>query len=280
MRVPRVVLPGVEAARSLFYLPPAEARHVALVLRRKRGDRLVLVFEGGAAYEAEIVSVERDRSGFRVEVSPIGPASEPPPPIVPWTVAAAPARGERFEIAVEAAGELGLARLVLVETERSVLRLRANSPKLARWRRIARESAKQSGRAPPLAVEGPVGLDALLARWRSIAEEGFGGPAGAAPPAGWALAPGAPLAADFVRPWLERSPGLGPVAAPALFLVGPEGGLSPDEMARARAAGLEPLGFPVPVLRTSTAVLLVGALAALARAFEEARRDPDAGSAG
>ncbi|MGQ9592405.1 MAG: RsmE family RNA methyltransferase, partial [Planctomycetota bacterium] len=173
MRVPRVVVPGVEAAGSTLCLPPAEAIHVAIVLRRRPGDRLVLVSEAGAAYEAEIVSVERARSGVRVEVSLIGPPPEPMPPLVPWTVAAAPGRGERFEIAVEAAGELGLARLILVETERSVLRLKEGSPKLARWRRIARESAKQSGRAPPLAIDGPVGLDDLLARWRSIAGEGL-----------------------------------------------------------------------------------------------------------
>jgi 16S rRNA (uracil1498-N3)-methyltransferase len=139
--------------------------------------------------------------------------------------------------------ELGLDALLPVLTRRTVART-AGPEKRRRWERIAAEASKQCGRAQSLEVAEPVTLARLL--------EGFAGGGGAT---GWVAIPGAVLPP---RQDLEASAG-----RRSLFLVGPEGGLDPEEIALARAAGLREIGFPCPVLRTPTAVALLGALGML-----------------
>lgn len=267
MRAPRVFVHGIETGKvpQRIALPKAEARHLLLVLRRKVGDRIVVLSEAGA-YEAEIASLERGPSGAEAEALLLGPSFDLPS-LVPWTVAAAPARGERFELAIEMASETGLACFVPVATERSVLRVKAGSRRLSRWRRIAIESAKQCGRAPPLEIRDPVPFEEFLQRWREIAAESR--PQGAPPaePAGWILQPGTSDPADLVGllgTW--GSPGRTAGLRNALFLIGPEGGFSPGEVSLAERSGFARLALPFPVLRTPTAVLCVAVLGALSRA--------------
>jgi 16S rRNA (uracil1498-N3)-methyltransferase len=220
-------------------LPLAESRHLARVLRRGPGDPVIVLAASGA-FAAEIVEVREEGSESRVAVVVREPAAAGPPTL-PWAAAVGLVKGEAFDLAVRMAAEVGLETLVPLVTRRSVAR-GAGPARAERWERIAREAAKQCGRVEPLRVAPIASLEAVLAEWRAGgARRGF------------IAVPGARLPLEALR-------GPDGEPAPALFLIGPEGGFAPEEVAAAEAAGLARLGFPTPVLRTPTAVALVGAL--------------------
>ena len=253
MRVPRVWIAAATTGAS-FDLDAGEAHHVVRVLRRAPGDAVEVVSAAGELFAGAIESVVEephgDASGPRVRVrvgeSRGGSASA----LVPWTVAVAPVKEKSFDLAVRFASELGLERLVPLVAERSQVRIeRGGEPgaRPERWERIAREAAKQCGRAPALEIAAAANIDEVIVAARSA-----GAPA-------WIASPGgaAPVPDELVGP--------GGQPRRAVFLVGPEGGFSAAELARALAAGARRLGFPTPVLRTPTAVVLVAALGVWAR---------------
>jgi 16S rRNA (uracil1498-N3)-methyltransferase len=242
MRIPRARVDAPLRPGERVELPPEEARHLDVVLRRRKGDPVVLLAPSGA-WRGSIAESERSGGASRVLVEIIEAAPGEEPGGAPWTVACGITRGASFELAIRMGSELGLDALLPVLTRRTVART-AGPEKRRRWERIAAEASKQCGRAQSLEVAEPVTLARLL--------EGFAGGGGAT---GWVAIPGAVLPP---RQDLEASAG-----RRSLFLVGPEGGLDPEEIALARAAGLREIGFPCPVLRTPTAVALLGALGML-----------------
>ncbi|MCZ6792256.1 MAG: RsmE family RNA methyltransferase [Planctomycetota bacterium] len=243
MRRPRVPVRAARPGLSVE-LSPADTRHLVQVLRRGPGDEVELL-AGGRLYRGVIEEVRG--SGAPRALLRVGEeVEETAPRIVPWTVAAALVKSADMDSAVRLASELGLLALVPLLAERSPVGERSGRPE--RWRRIARESAKQCGRREVLRVEPTVGLRELLATSRG--ERRF------------ILDPGAPASrAEELR---------GLASGAALFLVGPEGGFSEAEQSIAREAGATPLGLPTPILRTPTAVVLVAALGLLGGGREAA----------
>jgi len=259
MRTPRVFLSTCLEVGQEVRLPEAEAHHLLQVLRRKVGDSVLLASKSGI-FEGVLIGLEGESAtadaSFEVRVEVRRVADEASIPTVPWTVAVARVKGQGMDQAVRIASELGLERLVPLTTARTVVRGPAAS-KAERWKRIAQESAKQCGRAPPLEVAPGVSFQKL------VAGAGGGGPAEAR----WIAVPGAPWPALGGARGPNGLGGRGPSPtgelAEALFLVGPEGGFTPEEVEMATAAGFRPLGFPTPTLRTPTAVLLLAALGLL-----------------
>jgi len=263
VRVPRVYVSRL-AGRAEVSLPTEEGHHLVTVLRRGAGDPVVIVSEDGGLYRGHIASA---RPGAPVAVTVEGPVDGLLDGI-PWTVAAALTKGESPELAVRMASELGLEGFLPIITERTAVRWDARSRKLERLERIARESAKQCGRDRPLCLEPPMGFDACLSRW-SAGQLLAGKRSGEGPPArGWIADPAGSLRVEDLA--AGRGKGTGGLP-PALFLVGPEGGFSPGEIARAQAAGFGLLGFPTPVLRAPTAVALIAALGLVLGGPEETR---------
>ena len=136
--------------------------------------------------------------------------------------------------AIEKLSELGVARLVVVQADRSVGR-----PRLERWQRIARESAKQCGRREFLALDHAQGVQAAL---------------GTLPEAGPEA--GARLLLD---------PGGGPIGsrnlpAPVTLAVGPAGGFTVEECELFAAASFRRIRIAAPILRTETAAIGAAAL--------------------
>jgi 16S rRNA (uracil1498-N3)-methyltransferase len=257
MRTPRVQLPdGISAADhpgALVDLPPAEAHHVARVLRRRAGDPVIVLGAGGEALDAVIDEIMETGpgpgDGARVRIRILGRAAVAAARTLPWTIGLAVVKADAFDLAVRMAAELSLGAIAPLWTERTVVRPEsgARDPRrLARWERIAREAAKQCGRAQPLRIEEPRTLQAFVDECRAARR--------------WIAVPGGP----FRRAALG---GEASVAAETAFLVGPEGGFTPAEVDRARAAGFSPVGLPVPVLRAPTAVALLAALGLLEEAF-------------
>ena len=241
MRTPRVLVARA-APGELIDLPPEEAHHLARVLRRRAGDPVVLIAGEGDCFQGVVEAVEaatgRGPGGARVKVRVGGPVP-PGPRTLPWTVAVALVRSADMDLAVRLGSELGLEGLAPLLCERGQVRERSGRPE--RWERIAREAAKQCGRAEPLRVGAPLPLGEALSlpfERRFIAR------------------PGGPAATPA-----DLAPSGRPV--PSLFLVGPEGGFSEGEARAADEAGVRTIGFPTPVLRTPTCVLLIAALGAL-----------------
>src|SRR5688572_21065701 len=139
-----------------------EARYLREVLRLKVGDE-VYVFNGeGKEFRCRIEESRRDTATLEVitEVAPARPESP-----LQLTLAVALLKGEKFDLVVQKATELGVTRIVPVVTKLADIRLRDASDaakRVSRWQRIALEGAKQSGRAVVPAVDNPVAFESLV----------------------------------------------------------------------------------------------------------------------
>ena len=124
-----------------------EARHLREVLRLKPGDE-VYVFNGeGKEFQCTIDSSRRDAAILNL-ITEV-PAARPESPLQ-LTLAVALLKSDKFDLVVQKATELGVVRVVPVLTKLADIKLKDESDahkRVLRWRRIALEAAKQSGRA-------------------------------------------------------------------------------------------------------------------------------------
>ena len=140
-----------------------EARHLRDVLRLKTGDE-VYVFDGaGREFRCTVVNTKRDSAELQIdsEVEPAKPESQ-----LQLKLCVALLKGEKFDLVVQKATELGVSAIVPVITRYADIHLRDEadaSKRVARWQRIALEAAKQSGRALVPEVSAPVSFDSFLA---------------------------------------------------------------------------------------------------------------------
>lgn len=210
-----------------------DARHIALSLRMQPGERATVCDAHGNDYQCEIMNVTPEQVMLRVrEVVPS--AGEPR---VRVTLYQAMPKADKLELIVQKAVELGAAKIVPVLTERCVSRPDEKSmrKKCERYSRIALEAAKQCGRGRVPEVGGLIGFDEALCRMKQTAQLGIFFYENANTYLSGVLADGVP---DEVA-----------------ILIGSEGGFTPDEAARARAAGLLELSLGSRILRCETAPL-------------------------
>lgn len=236
MRTIRVLAPGMPAAGGMFDLPPAAAAHVARVLRLVVGDDLVLF--DGAGHEA-VASIAAVRgAAVTVQAGSLEATDRESP--LRLTLVQGISRGERMDLVVQKATELGVARLVPVLTERSVVKLDAAqaAKRLQHWQGVVAAACEQSGRAWLPEVLPPQPLLKWLAQPAAAGEARF------------LLHPGATTRVRDL-----------PALRAATLLIGPEGGLSPQEREAALQSGFQDLSLGPRILRTETAAL--AALAAL-----------------
>ncbi len=237
LRVPVAALrPGV------LELDADTTRYVARVHRRGAGDALCLFDpEAGTQAEARIESSAGARLSCLVfEVTPAKVGS------MPVTLLQALGKGDKPEQAISDATVLGAERVLLVETERSVAKLRGDT-RSERHHRVAVAAARQSGRGQLPEVVGPLGygdaLESLDATRRLVC----------------AWHPSARPLLVALEDWDGR--------APLALLIGPEGGLSGPELEAALARGFEAVSLGPWVLRTETAATVaLGVVSAVAAA--------------
>jgi 16S rRNA (uracil1498-N3)-methyltransferase len=156
--------------RRRFYAPPEafsadhaavtltreETRHLRDVLRLRNGDK-IHVFDGaGHEFHCEVQKISRETTHARVisEVTPACPES-----LLDLTLAVALLKGEKFDLVVQKATELGVTRIIPAVTTRSDMKIRAGGDaerKFSRWQRIALEATKQCGRARLIKIESPL----------------------------------------------------------------------------------------------------------------------------
>lgn len=238
----RVPLTSLTSGRRR--LDGATSRYVARVHRLAVGDALV-GFDPVAATEADASVVSVERGGVEVEIGPLREASLRPSRRV--VLAQGVGKGDKLDAVVRDATELAATHVAPFWSERTVAR-RASPSALERWRRVALEAARQSGRGDVPRIDAARPLDEVVGEIIRPLVHGGG--------VAVALAPQATLRLGGV---LERLP----IEAPVAVLVGPEGGLSEPELARLSAAGLLVCRLGDLVLRTETvAAAALGALLA------------------
>jgi 16S rRNA (uracil1498-N3)-methyltransferase len=228
-------LAGVEVGARVTVEGP-EAHHAVAVRRLTVGEPLVLTDGLGMVARCEVVETGKQR--LLAEVVSLASTPEPEPAVV--VVQALP-KGERGELAVELLTEIGVTRIVPWAAARSVAVWRGDraTRSLARWRATAREAAKQARRSwfPDVAE---------LASTRDVVD----------------LVAGSALALVLHEEASEPLAGVDvPPQGRVVLVVGPEGGLTPDELAAFAEAGARTVRLGTEVLRTSTAgVAAVSAL--------------------
>ncbi len=229
MRLTRVHVDQPLAPDSRVALEGAAANHVRRVLRLDAGDAL-LVFDGrGGEYEARIEGLRKDTVLLTVGAHHRIERESP----LAITLAQGVSRGERMDLVVQKATELGVRRIAPVLSERTVVRLDSgqSDSKLRHWRAVAVGACEQCGRNTVPEIAPPVGLDEFL---RSLEPDALR----------IVLSPTGGLR---VRD-LDGRRGL-------IVLIGPEGGLSEPEERAAADAGFRALSLGPRVLRTETAAI-------------------------
>ena len=219
-------------------LDRAASRYVARVHRLGIGEVLFL-FDPAAAREAEATVVAVGRAGVVCRVGEIRPAQARTERST--TLLQGIGKGDKLDAVVRDATELGATRVVAVQTARSIVRISGNErapERLARWRRIAAEAARQCGRADAPEIEGPLDLPGALA-----------------------------LTADEralkLCLWERATAPVGPMLralaadTPLVVLIGPEGGLEESEVTAAEDRGFFPVSLGPLILRTETAATAI-----------------------
>jgi len=220
-----------------YVLDGPEGRHAGVVQRRRTGERIDVVDGAGVRARCVVADVDGPRVTLGVQEVVVEEADS-----VEVVLVQALAKGDRDELAIEAATELGVDAVVPWQAERSVVVWRGDRAEksLAHWVATVRAATKQARRATLPEVRRPVDGRALAATVRAVLDAG-----GAAVVLHEDAA--VPLAAVPVP-----GPG-GDVPRSVLVVVGPEGGISDREVEALTGAGAVLARLGPHVLRTSTA---------------------------
>lgn len=230
MRIRRVFVDApLEAGREID-LPAETVNYLRNVLRLKDGQPLEL-FNGRGQRASGQLSLARREARVQIEASEASPGET----VVPITLMAALAKGEKMELVIQKAVELGVTTIAPVETERSVLELKGAraEKRVARWRQIMINACEQCGRDILPTVDPIRPLDQALATIDT--------------PVRLVLDPRAE------RPLTELRDQSRPEGV--ALLVGPEGGLTEGEVATAVEHGFRALTLGPRILRAETAAI-------------------------
>lgn len=240
-------------------LAAEEARHLRDVLRLRPGDE-AYVFDGaGHEYLCEVAAIgardgggnsrnERSEKGGRAEltiVRAVAPAQPESP--LHLTLALALLKGEKFDLVVQKATELGVTRIVPIMSARADVRLREEKDRGdkrgQRLERLALEAAKQSGRARVPQINSPFTFEAFLAKHQDPDEQ-----------TRWFFSERGGDGFDEVASDVSFAP------SSITALVGPEGGWDDEEIACARAHNWRIITLGGRTLRAETAAIAIVAL--------------------
>jgi 16S rRNA (uracil1498-N3)-methyltransferase len=237
VRLTRVYVEAALTPGSVVALPPDTASHLAKVLRARSGDELILFNGDGREFNGAIEAVR----GARVSASVgEGRVVNRESPLAVTLVQCVP-RGDRMDFIVQKATELGVARIVPVLSQRSIVRLdktQAES-KAVHWRAVAVSACEQSGRNRLPIIDAAQPLLGYLGD----------SPAGAA------------MRLVFepeTAPHADNAPqerGADGALLAAAIAIGPEGGFAAEELEAFRVAGFSQVGLGPRVLRTETAAI-------------------------
>ena len=222
-------------------LKPEDAKHAAQVLRMQRDEEFYAIDEGGSRFLAELCEVSKEGCTALLREALTDNEAE-----LRVTVYQGLPKADKLELVVQKLTELGAARLVPVKMERCVVKLndKDGQKKQERLQKIAREASKQCKRGGCLEVAAPQ-------TWKQLRDQ--------------------MAAHDLVLvPW-EDAQGFGMKAAHAAFpeakdigiVIGPEGGMSENEVRALEELGAKQITLGPRILRTETAAIAAATMAML-----------------
>ncbi|NNG13433.1 MAG: 16S rRNA (uracil(1498)-N(3))-methyltransferase [Halobacteria archaeon] len=230
MHIPRILLRNQLATGNILVLDEQPAHHVRRVLRLRTGDTLRLFDGQGTEHEAILHSINRKQ--VKVEIGgKIVSAAEPPHAI---TLAQGIPRGDRMDFTLQKAVELGISAIQPVWVQRSRKKLDDTrmQKRLRHWQGVLVNACEQSGRATLPELLAPADYRSWLDSGQTDGLYIMLHPDG-----------------DYTLPELERPRGR------IVLLVGPEGGISNEEMALATRSGFFSVRLGPRILRTETAAM-------------------------
>jgi len=234
VRLTRVYVDAALRPGALVELPAAAAAHLAKVLRTRSGDALILFTGDGREYTGTVQAVR----GSRVTVA-VGEGRDVDreSPLAVTLVQCVP-RGDRMDLIVQKATELGVVRIVPTLSRRSLVRLDAAQAesKALHWRAVAASACEQCGRNRLPIIEAPHPLTDYLGA--SLAKDGQ--------PRGARL---------LLDPEFKARGGALEIGSAVEVAVGPEGGLVAEELEAFRVCGFTTLKLGPRILRTETAAI-------------------------
>jgi 16S rRNA (uracil1498-N3)-methyltransferase len=231
--MPRFYIQPQSISQDRVVISGLQAHHITNVLRLKIGDEITLFDGKGYEYQAKIVELQRGKLIAHVQAK-LEPAVESPLDIV---LGQALIKGDKMELIIQKATELGVSRIVPLKTTYS---RRTNPESLARkqerWQKIVTEATQQCNRIKLPRIDAPLKLSEFCTKfkaaelklifWEQKKEQGN-----------------------------ERLTDIKAVNQIAL-LIGPEGGFTPHEIQAAQEHGFIPLGLGPRILRAETAAII------------------------
>jgi 16S rRNA (uracil1498-N3)-methyltransferase len=236
MRLTRVYVETELQTGGIVELARETASHLAKVLRARNGDELILFDGRGTEFSAAVDTVRGARMTVAVGAGRVVDRESP----LRVTLIQCVPRGDRMDFVVQKATELGVACIVPVLSQRSVVKLDVGqaASKLLHWQAVAISACEQCGRNWLPRIESAQPLLNFL---------------GALPPA-----PDESLRL-VLEPEVEAPAATANAAAAPVqnveFAIGPEGGFAPEELDAFQLTGFTPIGLGPRVLRTETAAI-------------------------
>lgn len=233
-RLPRFFISPDHISGTNIRIADEDVRHVVNVLRMKAGDELLLCDGQGTEYRTRIAVLNKTEVKTEIVTQTKNELRHPR-----VTLGQGLPKSDKMDFIVQKATELGVAAVVPLMTERTIVKVKDEEKRLARWRKIAREAAMQSNR-PDIPLIGPVVsfrdfIASLVPRSRTLSllpwEEGT----------------------ELIKNVLRQNPDIEDI----MVLIGPEGGFSIKEAELAKTRGFHAVNLGPTILRTETAAVAV-----------------------
>jgi len=235
----RIILPKELINDKELTISGEKARYLISVLRCNAGDELQVFDDGGSFYKAKVSGIENKKVIIDL-IKKVSLDTESPLDLV---LVQGILKGEKMDWVIQKTTELGVKEIIPAITERSQVR---ETRKISRWRKIAEEASKQSGRSIIPMIHEPVEFSSWLMTDSTEHLNGF---------IFWEEG-GLPL-----KEAVNQMPIHPFTNSPIHLFIGPEGGFSKDEVRLAEHRGLIAASLGKRILRSETAAISAVALA-------------------
>jgi 16S rRNA (uracil1498-N3)-methyltransferase len=246
--MPRIFIPTPSIKEDRISITGDKARYLSTVLRCKKGDELI-VFDGeGNCLRTNIL--EADRRGVIIEVLEQYVCDTESP--INVVLVQGLLKGQRIDMVIQKATELGVKEIFLVITERSQPR---ETRKIARWRKIAEEASRQSGRSMVPIVHEPKEFNQFLERLDQLRRHGDTETQRHGEMRGFIFWEEGGISLKEAVHKMSLSPIHRLTDSPIHILIGPEGGFTKEEIAIAKEKGFIVTTLGKRILRAETATI-------------------------